>query len=148
MRISSLDLEPEQLKISSRLTAEQRSDLEADIRAARDRGHAVTILFMHAPRHPEVWLDGRVELHELGDNLYLGALARCHIDRGCAVAERMVRLARDPRVRVGVAQVLAHAGRLEATFERAEQALMQALSGEAVASMHWADTSREFLPAV
>ena len=148
MRNASLDFDPEDLEIASRLTDAQRSELEARIRAARSAGHAVTILFVHAPRHPACWLEGSVALHDLGDNLYLVAFARCHIDRGCALAERMVRLARDPRVRVGVAQVLPHTGRLDATFERAEQALSQALSGEPVASMHWADTSREFLPAI
>jgi len=106
------------------------------------------MLFIHSPHHPGQWLDGSVALQDLGDNLYVAAFVRCHIDRGCALAERMVRLARDPRVRVGVAQVLPDGASLDATLERGEQALSRASVAGPVASMHWADTSREFLPAI
>lgn len=148
MRPSPLDVDPDDLRIRGRLTAAQRLDLRARVGAARATGHAVSILFIHAPVDPLPWLDAADWTARWDGGLYLALIPRCHIDRACALAERLVRQTRDARVRVGVAQVLSGTYDLDATLERAEQALSEAVVSGPVASMHWADISREAYPVL
>jgi len=148
MRPSAFELELEDLRIDPRMSSVQRDLLASRVNEARRSGRPVSLLYVHAPTDPSRWLDDSASISALGDGLYLVVLPRCHIDRGCAVAERLVRLARDARVRVGVAQVLPHTPNLYATLERAEEALNEAFVAGPVASMHWADPSRDPLIAI
>jgi hypothetical protein len=147
MRPPSFELDRQQMCIRARMSPEQRAVLEGLVRESRHASRPITILFVLAPEDPTRWLESSAQVFDVGDELYVVALPRCHIDRGCAVAERMVRLARNPEVRVGVAQVLNGAGGLDAVLDRAETALEDAVGAGPVASMHWADVSRDSLPA-
>lgn len=148
MRPPSFHLEPEDFRLRERLSDSQLDRLHELVLESRVAGRPISLLSIHSPKDPAGWLDPSATVLSLGDHLFLAVLPRCHIDRGSAIAERLVRLARDPRVRVGVAQVLPHSGRLDSTLERAQQALEEAVAAGPVACMHWADASRETLPAI
>lgn len=87
------------------------------------------------------------QLSVLGPEQLVVALPAYHIDKACALAERLVRLHRMEglRIHIGVAETVPQCAELEPLLGRAEEALRLATEGSvgSVASMHWADVSQD-----
>ncbi len=115
------------------------------MRKARTTGTPFSILLIRSKHDPSGWLESGAEVTPIDERTFVVALGRCHIDRACAVAERLVRRSEDREVRVGVAQLLPGCRGLEPLMQRAEEALKEAVDGTIgpVASMNWADVSQD-----